>query len=119
VSKILVIDDDEVLLSLLQHLLADEGYEIFSTADGPRGISLYKEHRPDIVLLDLALPSMNGLEVLKKIREFDSGARVAIVTGYGSTESADVAYRYGAVDFIQKPFDPKGFVERVRAAVKK
>jgi DNA-binding response OmpR family regulator len=117
VSKILVIDDDEVLLALLQNLLADEGYQILSTADGPRGVSLYKEHRPDLVLLDLALPSMNGLEVLKKIREFDEKARIIVVTGYGSAETAEVAYRYGASDFIHKPFEPRGLTERVKAAL--
>jgi DNA-binding response OmpR family regulator len=114
-SKILVIEDDEVLLALLQNLLGDEGFDTHTTADGPRGISLYKEQRPDLVLLDLALPSMNGLEVLKRIHEFDAKARVIVVTGYGSAESAEVAFRYGACDFIYKPFEPRALIERVKA----
>ncbi len=115
-AKILVIEDDEMMLALLRHILGEGGHEIFPTADGPRGISLYKEHRPDVVLLDLALPTMNGLEVLRMIRDFDPGARIIVVTGYGSDESAEVAFRYGAIDFVQKPFEPSKLMERIRLA---
>ena len=112
--KILIIDDDEVLLHLLQNLLKDQGYEILATADGPRGIDLYKEQQPDLVLLDLGLPSLNGLEVLREIHEFDDKARVIIVTGYGSRDTADVASRSGASGFFQKPFDFEVLLHRIR-----
>jgi CheY-like chemotaxis protein len=117
--KVLLVDDDEVLLTLIQNLLADQGFSIYSTADGPRGLTMYKEHRPDLVLLDLALPSMNGLEVLKAIREFDQKARVIVVTGYGSEETAQVAFRYGATDFVLKPFEPAMLLDRLRKALQK
>ncbi len=117
-ARILVIEDDEMMLALMRHILVQAGHEIFPTADGPRGISLYKEHRPDLVLLDLALPTMNGLEVLRRIRDFDTGARVIVVTGYGSDESAEVAFRYGAIDFVQKPFEPLRLLERIGKAIK-
>src|SRR5512135_914731 len=116
-SKILIIDDDEVLLTLLQNLLKDEGYAILATADGPRGIALYKEQHPDLVLLDLGLPSLNGLEVLREIHALDNEARIIIVTGYGSAETVEVASRSGASDFINKPFDPRKLVERVKALI--
>jgi len=116
-AKILVIEDDEMLLALLQNILGEAGFEIVTTADGPSGIALYKRHQPDLVLLDLALPSMNGLEVLKVIREYDRKARIIVVTGYGSEESAEVAFRYGATDFIQKPFESEPLVERVKAVL--
>lgn len=116
-AKILVIEDDEMLLALLQNILGGAGHEIVTTADGPSGIELYKRHHPDLVLLDLGLPSMNGLEVLKLIREFDRKARVVVVTGYGSEESAEVAFSYGASDFVQKPFESEALIERVNAAL--
>ena len=116
-ARILVIEDDEMMLALFRHILGEAGHEILPTADGPRGISLYKEHDPDLVLLDLGLPTMNGLEVLRMIRDFDPAARVIVVTGYGSDESADVAFRYGAIDFVQKPFDPARLLERIGKAI--
>lgn len=115
--KVLVIDDDELLLSLMQNILQTQGYTILSTADGPRGIAIYKEERPDVVLLDLGLPSMNGLEVLRKIRKFDEKARVIVVTGYGSAESVEVAYRAGAWDFVQKPFDNTDVLQLIKTAI--
>jgi DNA-binding NtrC family response regulator len=116
-SKVLVIDDDEMLLSLMQNILQMEGYTILSTADGPRGIAIYKEERPDVVLLDLGLPSMNGLEVLRKIRSFDDKAKVIVVTGYGSAESVEVAYRSGAWDFVQKPFNNADVLRLIKTAI--
>lgn len=116
-SKVLVIDDDEMLLSLMQNILQGEGYTILSTADGPRGIALYKEERPDVVLLDLGLPSMNGLEVLRRIRSFDDKAKVIVVTGYGSAESVEVAYRSGAWDFVQKPFNNADVLKLIKTAI--
>lgn len=103
--KILVIDDDEVLLRLLSINLGEAGYSVLTTADGPRGIALYKEQMPSLVLLDLGLPTMSGVEVLKEIRALDSKAKVIVVTGYGSVESAVIAIRFGACDYVQKPFD--------------
>jgi DNA-binding response OmpR family regulator len=116
-NKVLIIDDDEVLLSLLSHTLGEEGYDVVSTADGPQGILLYKKHQPALVLLDLGLPTISGIEVLREIREFDDKAKVIVVTGYGSVESAVVAIRYGAWDYIQKPVDIDVLLDKMRAAL--
>ncbi len=118
-AKVLIIEDDEVLLALLQNLLKAEGYDTLATADGPRGISTYKENRPDLVLLDLGLPSMNGLEVLRMIRDFDNEARIIVITGYGSSETAAVAARLGAVAFVNKPFEPRKLLQRLRTLLGK
>lgn len=115
--KVLVIDDDEVLLSLLSLTLREEGYDVVSTADGPQGIFLYKEHKPALVLLDLGLPTMSGIEVLREIRQFDEKAKVIVVTGYGSVESAVVAIRYGAWDYVQKPVDIEALLKRMKVAL--
>ena len=115
--KVLIIEDDEVLLRLLGTTLAAEGYSVVETADGPQGITLYREHRPDLVLLDLGLPSMSGITVLTELRRFDDKARVIVVTGYGSVESAVTAMRYGACDYVQKPIDIDALLKKMGTAL--
>jgi two-component system alkaline phosphatase synthesis response regulator PhoP len=111
--KILVIDDDETILSLLETVLNMHGFDVVSTADGPQGLNLYTHHKPDAVLLDLALPSMSGLEVLRNIIRGDPRARVLVLTGHASEESAEVALRAGAADYLQKPVSPQELVESI------
>ncbi len=115
--KVLVIDDDELQLTLMRSVLLEEGYEVASTADGPHGIALYRQELPDLVLLDLGLPSMNGIAVLQAIREIDPAAKVIVVTGYGSRESAEDAKHRGALDFVEKTIDQRVFLEKVRTAI--
>ena len=94
--EILIIDDDEIQLMLLRSILSSKGYSVHSTADGPQGVLLYKIQHPDLVLLDIGLPSMSGIEVLKQIRQIDQKAKVIVITGYASVESAVLAIRSGA-----------------------
>jgi DNA-binding NtrC family response regulator len=115
--KILIIDDDEVLLKLLSMALMEEGYSVLSTADGPQGITLYRDHEPALVLLDLGLPSMSGIEVLKELRRLDNKAKVMVITGYGSVESAVVAIRHGAWDYVQKPIDTDALLRKMEIAL--
>ena len=115
--KILIIDDDEVLLKLLSMTLMEEGYTVLSTADGPQGITLYKDHVPALVLLDLGLPSMSGIEVLQELRRLNSKAKVIVITGYGSVESAVVAIRHGAWDYVQKPIDTDALLRKMETAL--
>ena len=116
-KKVLIIDDDEMHLVLVRQILDAEECAVLSTADGPHGITLFKEHRPDLVLLDLGLPSMNGIDVLKEIRKVDRGAKVIVVTGYASTETANIAERNGAMEVMQKPIEFKSFLEKIRRAL--
>ena len=113
--RVLVIDDDEMMLNTLQDLLYRGGYEVLSTADGPQGITIFKERHPELVLLDFGLPSMNGLEVLRKIRDLDAQARVVVVTGHASDESAQVALRNGALSYLTKPVDPDALLQMLDA----
>jgi len=117
VAKVLVIDDDEMHLMLMGNILENAGYSVSSTADGPQGIMMFKEHPPNLVLLDLGLPSMNGIEVLREIRTADPKSKVIVVTGYGSIESAEVALRYGAWDYVEKPIEVENFLEKIRTAI--
>jgi DNA-binding NtrC family response regulator len=116
-SRILIIDDDEMVLQLMQRLLIEHGFEVLATADGPHGIELYKGHAPELVLLDIALPGMNGLDVLKRIRELDQDAKVIMITGYGSEETFQHALRDGAYDFLRKPVRANALLEKIHTAL--
>ncbi len=115
--KILIIDDDEMQLQLQRTFLSDLGYTVFSTADGPQGVLLYKTHHPDLVLLDIGLPSVSGIEVLKEIRQLDRWAKIIVITGYASVESAVLAIREGAWDYVRKPFDINALVKKIESAL--
>ena len=118
-KKAIIIDDDEMDLELLKIVLSKEGFDVISTADGPQGIILYKHHNPQLVFLDLGLPSMSGIEVLKEIRQFDSNAKVMLITGYGSAGSANAAMQLGAVDYIEKSWNVETMINRINAAIHK
>jgi DNA-binding NtrC family response regulator len=115
--KILIIDDDEVQLSLLQTVLSDQGYTLYSTADGPQGIELFRTHHPDLVLLDIGLPSISGIEVMKQVRQIDGRAKIIVITGYASVESAVHAIREGAWDYIRKPYNLQELARKVESAL--
>jgi len=116
-DKILIIDDDELDIQLLRLVLINEGYDVVSTTDGPQGIALYERHHPFLVFLDLGLPSMSGIEVLKAIREYDHEATVILITGYGSVESAVAAIKSGAADFIEKSWDVEDLIQRIQSTL--
>lgn len=113
-EKILVIDDDEMDLQMLSLLCANEGYEVIKTADGPQGLDLYKQHLPALVFLDLGLPSQNGMDVLRDIKQLDVNSKVVLITGYGSEKVARDAFNLGALDFIEKTWDVGMMMARVR-----
>lgn len=115
--KILIIEDDEVQLRLEGIILHEEGYTVHSTADGPQGITIFKQNQIDLVLLDLGLPSMSGIEVLKELRRYDPKAKVIVVTGYPSVESIVVAMQNGAWDYMQKPVDVKVLLKKISTAL--
>lgn len=116
-ARILVIDDDEQLLLLVRQALQREGYEVLSTADGPQGIEIFKRERPDLVLLDIGLPTMDGIEVLKAIRSTDAQAKVIVFTAYASEWTSSEAFAHGACDFIEKPVKPTHLFERIQTAL--
>ena len=116
-KKVLIIDDDEMHLVLVRQILDREECTVLSTADGPHGITLYRDHRPDLVLLDLGLPSMNGIDVLKEIRKIDRNAKVIVVTGYASRETVNIPERHGAIEVLQKPIEFRTFLEKIRRAL--
>jgi two-component system, NtrC family, response regulator AtoC len=104
-SKILIIDDDDQLRKSFQKLLSEEGYHIICAASGEAGVDVLQKETPDLVVLDMRLPGMNGFETFKRIHEIEPKLPVIIMTAYGTTETAIEATKMGAFDYILKPFD--------------
>ncbi|HEU5334325.1 MAG TPA: sigma-54 dependent transcriptional regulator [Terriglobales bacterium] len=114
---VLIIDDEAEIRESLQTLLEMEGYDVETAVDGQDGLVRLGERPFDLVLLDLALPDRNGMEVLQEIRARDSQLSVIMITAYGTVENAVVAMQAGAANFIQKPWDNEKLLADVRAAV--
>jgi len=114
---VLIIDDEEEIRESLQTLLELEGYEVETAANGEQGLSKLEERPFDLVLLDLALPDRNGIELLPEIRGLDPQISVIMITAYGTVEDAVRAMQSGAGNFLQKPWDNEKLLADVRAAI--
>jgi DNA-binding NtrC family response regulator len=105
VSSVLIIDDDDQLRRSFVKLLTEEGYSVESAPSGEAGLRLVQKEVPDLVVLDMRLPGMNGFETFQAIHEMEPKLPVIIMTAYGTTETAIEATKIGAFDYILKPFD--------------
>lgn len=103
-SKILVVDDEESIREFFQIMLKREGYEVFTAANGKEGLEHLKKNPVDLIISDIQMPELSGLELLSKVREIDPEMVVMMITAFGSTEIAVEAMKRGAYDYIQKPF---------------
>ena len=105
-AKILIVDDSRTSRKILRNIFEAEGHEIVGeAADGEVAIEMYKEKKPDVVSMDITMPVMNGIDSLKAIMEYDPEARVIMVTSAGQKSNMTEAVKYGAKDFITKPFE--------------
>ncbi len=116
-GSVLIIDDEAEIRESLRTLLELEGYEVEAAASGEEGLLRIGERAFDLVLLDLALPDRNGLDLLAELRGQDSSVSVIMITAYGTVENAVRAMQSGAANFIQKPWDNEKLLADVRAAV--
>jgi DNA-binding NtrC family response regulator len=114
---VLIIDDEAGIRESLQTLLEFEGYQVESAASGEEGLSRVDERAFDLVLLDLALPDRNGIDVLAEIRAHHAQLPVIMITAYGTVEKAVTAMQAGATNFVQKPWDNEKLLADVRTAV--
>ena len=103
--SILIVDDDGVMQETLSDVLKKRGYEIFSVGSGSGALSLIKKNVIDLILLDMRLPDIDGLEVLRKIKEFDTEILVIMMTAFSDVQTAVSAMKSGAYDYINKPFE--------------
>ncbi|MFO7599923.1 MAG: response regulator, partial [Candidatus Desulfacyla sp.] len=104
-SKILFVDDERDMLSTVKTYLTRGGYGVFVSESGEKALELAHKDDFDIVITDLNMPGLSGLELLKAIKEIHSETEVIIVTGYGSIESAIKALKWGGYDYLQKPIN--------------
>ena len=116
--KILVVDDDENLRRLVAAYLESEGYEVDQAADGPSGIAAVEKGGPQLVLLDLMLPGMSGLEVARQIRA-KRATPILMLTARGSEDDMLRGFEAGTDDYLVKPFSPKVLVARVKAVLRR
>ena len=117
-QKILVIDDEPSILNLVSAYLRPEGYEVFTASDGISGLKAAKSHKPDLIVLDIMLPGMDGIDLLTRLRR-ESNVYVIMLTA--KTEETDkiVGLSVGADDYVTKPFSPRELVARIKAALRR
>jgi len=116
-DKILIIDDEPGIRSSLRGILEDEGFNVQAVASGEEGLALIKRENFDVILLDIWLEGLDGLEVLKKLKEEEEKAQVIMITGHGSVETAVRAIKQGAYDFLEKPLSLEKVVVTVKNAL--
>jgi two-component system alkaline phosphatase synthesis response regulator PhoP len=117
-SKILVVDDEPSILNMLTSYLKAEGYEVFTASDGPAALKAAKAYQPDIIILDLMLPGLDGLEVLSRLRR-ESNVYVILLTARTEETDKIVGLSVGADDYVTKPFSPRELTARVKAALRR
>ncbi|KPA16458.1 chemotaxis protein CheY [Candidatus Magnetomorum sp. HK-1] len=120
-TKILIIDDEELIRKRLKKILELDDFNVFTAENGKRGLETYIEQKPDIILLDIKMPGMDGIEVLKNIKKQDLNhhSEVIMITGHGGVESAIDAMREGAFAYLQKPIDIDELEIDIQNAIKK
>ncbi len=117
-ARVLIVDDQEVLRNLLAKFMVKAGFEPIEAPNGKKGVELYKMTRPSVVLSDIMMPEMDGLALLREIKQVDKDAVVILMTGYGNEDILLEALRGGAVNFFKKPFDFTEIIEVVRSVVR-
>lgn len=104
--RVMIVDDAVFMRVTIKKIVESEGFEIAAeAANGEEAVRLYKSEKPDLVLMDITMPEMNGLEALRLIREYDKNAEVIMISAMGQQQMVVQAIEYGAKNFIVKPFD--------------
>ena len=114
---ILIVDDEQGILTTMSQVLGDEGFRTLTTTSGAEALELYREHRPDVVFLDIWLPDRDGLEALQAILEMDPHALVVMMSGHGTSSTAVKSIKMGAQDYLEKPLTYDQTVTAVQEAL--
>ena len=117
-GRVLVVDDDLALAEMLGIVLHNEGLDVVHCADGSSALAVFRESRPDVVLLDVMLPGIDGIEVCRRIRA-ESGIPIVMLTARTDTIDVVVGLESGADDYVSKPFKPQELIARVRARLRR
>ncbi len=118
-QKILIIEDNEQNMYMLTYLLESNDYKVFQSFSGAEGISLAKESQPDVILLDIQLPEMDGYAVARELRKNKdlTDTPIIAVTSYAMTGDKEKAFEAGATGYIEKPIDPDTFIEQMKVFI--
>jgi two-component system alkaline phosphatase synthesis response regulator PhoP len=116
--KVLVVDDEQSILDLVTSYLRREGYEVHTAMDGPAGLQAARTFQPDLIVLDVMLPGMDGIELLSRLRR-ESDVYVIMLTAKSEEMDKIVGLSVGADDYLTKPFSPRELVARVKAALRR
>ena len=114
-GRVLVVDDDQALAEMLGIVLQKEGLEVSHVADGAQAVEAFREVRPDLVLLDVMLPGMDGIEICRRIRQ-ESGVPIVMLTARTDTVDVVVGLESGADDYFVKPFKPQELIAQIGRA---
>ena len=117
-AKILIVDDEQSILDLVTAYLRREGYEVHTAMDGPGGLKAARSYKPDLIVLDIMLPGMDGIEVLTHLRR-ESDVYVIMLTAKSEETDKIVTLSVGADDYLTKPFSPRELVARIKAALRR
>ncbi len=117
-TKVLVIDDEQGIRDLFIQALEDDDYEVLTVDNGEEGLDIIKNEKPNVIFLDLKLPGIDGLEVLKSISDLESKPIVIMITGHGTIAKAAKTMDLGAYDYIVKPFDIDDIIKLMKQALK-
>jgi len=116
--NVLIVDDLAFIKIVLREILEKAGFRVVGEAsNGEQAIAMYQDKKPDVVLMDITMPGMDGLTALKRIREIDQGARVIICSALGQQQLIVQAIQLGATDYIVKPFQPQRVVSSLKKAL--
>ena len=119
-KKVLIIEDEEDILALIHYNLTKEGFTVFCAPSGEEGLKKISEHKPDLILLDLMLPGVSGVEICRILQKKSETSEIPIIMVSAKGEEADIiaGLELGADDYITKPFNPKILVARAKAALR-
>ncbi|MCH9007021.1 response regulator [candidate division KSB1 bacterium] len=116
-AKVLIIDDIEFTRETIGKMLSRNGYEVIEASNGKDGIELYKQYAPDLVLTDILMPEMDGLETIQKLNQLSSSLPIIAITGSADSSFLEIALKFGAVTGLLKPFKQAELLSEVNKYV--
>ncbi|MCF8126924.1 MAG: response regulator, partial [Deltaproteobacteria bacterium] len=118
-GRILAIDDEKNIRLLISNEFSLEGFEVVTAASGEEGLALFQSRKFDVVLLDIKLPKLSGIEILRRMKQISRATEIIMITGYGDIRSAVEAIKLGAGDYVTKPFKLDELLKLVRHLTQK